>query len=71
MYLVVVRVMFKQSRYSGVERNGKDNYREVEVMLALTNPSSSDIIVKVENRDVTATGMLFISLSMVVLSKRG
>ena len=70
MYLVVVKVMFKQSKYSGVERNGKNNYREVEVTLALTNPSSSDIIVKVENKDITATGMLFISLSMVVLKRK-
>ena len=48
---VVVSVEFKKSSYSTSEKN-----RE-QVMLVLSNPSSTDITVNIQSNDITATGM--------------
>lgn len=57
LYLVVVKVSFKQSSYSVVERSRNKAIRGVPVGLVLSNPSSTDITVKVEDSGGTATGM--------------
>ena len=55
LYLAVVKVYFEKSTYNGDERNNKKV--EVTVRLVLSNPSSTDIAVKVEDSGGTATGM--------------
>lgn len=48
-YFLVVSVNFGQSTYSANE-----NTTNVEVNLQLSNPSSTEIIVQVTNRDISA-----------------
>ena len=58
MYLpVVVRVMFNQSSYNITEKN--NNKVTSSQVLVLSNPSSTNITIEIENIDGTATGMLF------------
>ena len=57
LYLAVVKVSFKQSRYSAIERSRDKAIRRVQVGLALSNPSSTDVTVKVEDSGGTASGM--------------
>ena len=57
LYLAVVKVSFKQSRYSTIERSRDKSIRRVQVGLALSNPSSTDVTIKVEDSGGTASGM--------------
>ena len=54
---VVVKVGFKQSSYNVVERGRNKAIRRVQVGLVLSNPSSTNITIKVEDNGGTATGM--------------
>ena len=57
LYLVAVKVSFKRSTYSGTEKSKDRVIRKVQVGLVLSNPSSTDITIKVEDSGGTATGM--------------
>ena len=50
-YAVAVSIKFKKSSYSTTERK-----RPVEIILVLSNPSSTDIVVIINSTDITATG---------------
>jgi len=53
MYTIVVKATFKKPQYSVTE--GKNP--KFEAVLVLSNPSSTDITVKIQDSGGTATGM--------------
>ena len=56
VFIIVVNVRFSRTTYSINERSNSRK-RNVIVDLILNNPSSMAIILMVQSRDVTATGM--------------
>jgi len=60
---VVVKVKFNQSSYSATEKNKVTSFKQV---LVLSNPSSTNITVEIENIDGTATGTYVTYFNFVV-----
>ena len=54
MYTIVVKATFKKPQYSVTE--GKTQKKSKAILMVLSNPSSTEIIVKVEVSGGTATG---------------
>ena len=50
-YLTVATISFNQSMYSVIENEGP-----VQLVLVLSNPSSTDVTVRITNGEGTATG---------------
>ena len=50
-YFLVATVSFNQSSYSVSEKDG-----QVQVMLVLSNPSSTDISIEIDNMNIAALG---------------
>ena len=50
-YLLVATVSFDQSSYNVSEKDG-----QVQVMLVLSNPSSTDISIEIDNMNIAALG---------------
>ena len=50
-YTVAINVSFNQSTYSIGEKNGP-----AQPVLVLSNPSSTNVTVRVRSNDITATG---------------